>query len=45
MEEARRLQIAQAEGEPEALRLGDDEQRFTLDGRRITKWRPRRRID
>ena len=31
--------------EPEALQLKENEVRFTLDGRRITKWRPRRRIN
>lgn len=42
MESARRRQ---EDMEPEALHLKEDEVRFTLDGRRVTKWRPSRRIN
>ena len=42
MERARARQDAM---EPEALQLKENEVRFPLDGRRITKWRPRRRIN
>ncbi len=42
METARRRQDGM---QPEPLHLKEDEVRFTLDGRRITKWRPRRRIN
>jgi len=42
LESARRRQDGM---EPEPLHLKDDEVRFTLDGRRVTKWRPLRRIN
>lgn len=42
MESARRRQ---EDMEPEALHLKENEVRFTLDGRRVTKWRPSRRIN
>lgn len=43
--EMERARLRQDNMEPQALQLKEDEVRFTLDGRRITKWRPRRRIN
>ncbi|MEQ8344807.1 MAG: hypothetical protein RIB84_08355 [Sneathiellaceae bacterium] len=43
--EMERARVRQDSMEPQALQLKEDEVRFTLDGRRITKWRPRRRIN